>query len=136
MPGLQDIAILGSGRVGSALGKLWTDAGESVVVMASRRAARAEAAARFAGVHRHLRDFPRAAAMGRWVVLAVVDDALPTVVQRLAASRVDWKGKTVLHTSGYHGADALAVLTRRGANVGTLHPLMAIASPVVWVGTK
>src|SRR5437870_13435041 len=101
MQGARDIAILGSGRVGSSLGRLWTDSGESVVIMASRRAARAKVAAAFAGVPRHTPNFPRAAALGRWVVLAVVDDALPTVVSRLAASRVDWKGKVVLHTSGY-----------------------------------
>lgn len=123
------IAILGSGRVGSALGRLWTDAGENVTVVASRRAARARAAAEFIGTRRSTTQYGRAAEEGRWVVLAVVDDALPVVVSRLAASRIDWRGKVVLHTSGYHTADALQVLVRRGAEAGTLHPLMAVASP-------
>lgn len=125
----SSIAVLGAGRVGSSLARLWVDAGEDVAVIASRRAARAKIAADFSSARRATNSYPRAAAMGKWVVLAVVDDALPIVVSRLAASKVDWRGKVVIHTSGYHGADALAVLTRRGASVGTLHPLMAVASP-------
>ncbi len=123
------IAILGAGRVGSALGRLWVDGGETVAIFASRRAARARAAAEFSSVKRSTNDFALAATVGRWVVLAVVDDALPAVVARLSRSRVDWRGKVVLHTSGYHTADALAVLRQKGAQVGTLHPLMAVASP-------
>lgn len=123
------ISILGAGRVGSALARLWTDAGENVTIIASRRAARARAAAAFGGVPRSTGDYARAAAAGDRVVLAVVDDALPLVVERLAASRVVWRGKVVLHTSGYHGAEALGILAAKGAKVGTLHPLMAVASP-------
>lgn len=123
------IAILGAGRVGSSLGRLWVDAGEQVGVVASRRAARAKASAEFIGIRRSTSQYARAAQIGKIVVLAVVDDALPVVVSRLAASRVDWRGKVVLHTSGYHTADALSVLARRGAEAGTLHPLMAVASP-------
>lgn len=123
------IAVLGAGRVGSSLARLWIDAGEHVAVIASRRAERARRAAGFAGADASSANYPRAAARGRWVVLAVVDDALEVVVKRLAASTVDWSGKVVLHTSGYHDATALEVLARRGADVGTLHPLMAVASP-------
>lgn len=125
----ETIAVLGAGRVGSSLARLWVDAGEDVVVIASRRAARARGAAEFSSARRSSSNYARAAAQGSWVVLAVVDDALAVVVQRLAASKTDWRGKVVLHTSGYHGADALSVLARRGAHVGTLHPLMAVASP-------
>lgn len=127
--GGSSIAILGAGRVGSALARLWIDAGEDVQIIASRRAARARAAAAFAGVRRSSGDYARAAAGADRVILAVVDDALPVVVQRLALSHVNWRGKVVLHTSGYHGADALEVLARAGAKTGTLHPLMAVASP-------
>jgi predicted short-subunit dehydrogenase-like oxidoreductase (DUF2520 family) len=123
------IAVLGSGRVGSALGRLWMDAGEEVTVVASRRAARAKSAAEFMGISRSTTHYARAAQHGGWVILAVVDDALPVVVSRLAQSKIDWRGKVVLHTSGYHTADALQVLVRRGAEAGTLHPLMAVASP-------
>ena len=127
--GNSSIAILGAGRVGSALARLWLDAGENVEIIASRRAARARAAAAFAGVPRSTGDYAKAAAGADRIILAVVDDALPLVVQRLALSKVSWRGKVVLHTSGYHGAEALSVLARSGAKTGTLHPLMAVASP-------
>ena len=87
--GSEAIAILGAGRVGSSLARLWVDAGEDVAIIASRRAARAKAAADFSSARSSTGNYPRAASQGSWVVLAVVDDALPIVVSRLAGSRVD-----------------------------------------------
>lgn len=57
------------------------------------------------------------------VWLSVPDRAIATAAADLG-SRVDWKGKTVLHSSGALSGAELKALKKRGAAVASLHPLM------------
>lgn len=63
---------------------------------------------------------------------AVPDDALAPAAGAWAAayarSDVPTPG-VVLHTSGFHGSEALAPLAEAGASAGSWHPLTAIAAP-------
>jgi len=58
------------------------------------------------------------------VWLCVSDDAIGACAREIAPLR-NWKGKLVLHSSGALSSDLLAPLSRRGAHVGTLHPMMS-----------
>lgn len=58
------------------------------------------------------------------VLLAVPDDALVPLARRLSRARSDWRGWYFLHTSGARDASALEPLRRRGAAVGSVHPMM------------
>lgn len=69
------------------------------------------------------------------ILLAVPDDALAPLAAALArraaganAGRSPWQGKIVLHASGLQPASALAPLRRRGAAIGSLHPLMTFGA--------
>ena len=58
------------------------------------------------------------------VVLAVPDDAIEAVAGRMAEARRDWRGWSVVHTSGARDSSALRALADGGAKVGSVHPMM------------
>src|SRR4051794_396693 len=97
------IAIVGSGRVGTALGILWQAAEHSVVAAAGSE--RTE--------HRVRRYLPEtaflpseeAAARGEVVVIGVPDDAIESVCREIAGSLRE--GQAVLHLSGSVSLGAL-----------------------------
>jgi len=120
------IGIAGGGRLGQALGRLLRDRGEPIAAVACRELDRARAAAAFMGedvAALPYAELPRVA--GR-VLIAVSDDAIPSVAALLAASGL--KG-LALHTSGTLGPAALEPLARKGVGCGSLHPLQTVPTP-------
>jgi predicted short-subunit dehydrogenase-like oxidoreductase (DUF2520 family) len=116
------VGIVGPGRAGVGL------------ALALRRAG-----VRIAGIHgRRRRALPRGLRLSvggspPWldavdaVLLAVRDDALSPLVTELAGRR--WRrGQIVLHLSGALPSGVLTPLRRRGAAVGSLHPLMTVGA--------
>jgi predicted short-subunit dehydrogenase-like oxidoreductase (DUF2520 family) len=65
------------------------------------------------------------------VILSVPDEALPEVSLMLAAQGDAPPGCVAFHMSGALGTDPLAPLVGRGYGVGTLHPLQALADPML-----
>ncbi len=60
------------------------------------------------------------------LIIAVPDDALPSVTRTLADSK--HPVTVALHTCGSRGPEALAALEELGASCGALHPLQTIAT--------
>ncbi|HVA64497.1 MAG TPA: Rossmann-like and DUF2520 domain-containing protein [Terriglobales bacterium] len=118
--------VVGSGRVGAALCRWLADAGLTPLAVVGRR--RPLALARRCGIANAWTTedwqarLPGLAPAS--VLLAIPDDALAPLAARLAPARSPWRGWTVLHTSGARDAGVLAPLARRGAAVGSLHPMM------------
>jgi predicted short-subunit dehydrogenase-like oxidoreductase (DUF2520 family) len=66
------------------------------------------------------------------ILLTVQDDSLPAVVRLLAHfNRVAWRDKIVLHASGTLDSKVLAPLSRRGASVGSLHPMQTFGGKII-----
>jgi predicted short-subunit dehydrogenase-like oxidoreductase (DUF2520 family) len=65
------------------------------------------------------------------VLLAVPDAALPQVSINMAAQGPSPPGCAAFHLSGALGTDPLEPLVEAGYSVGTLHPLQALADPVL-----
>ncbi len=118
------IAIVGPGRLGSALALELTRARYRVSAIvsgdsgASRQKARALAR----------RVSARWSAPGKpfdadLVWLCVPDREIARSARQLA-TLVEWKGKIALHSSGALASDELRVLRRRGVEVASVHPLM------------
>ncbi|MGH7446371.1 MAG: Rossmann-like and DUF2520 domain-containing protein [Longimicrobiales bacterium] len=63
------------------------------------------------------------------LILAVPDDALFEVVHDLAMMGPAPQGCAAMHLSGALSSDALTPLHHRGYAIGSLHPLMAVADP-------
>jgi predicted short-subunit dehydrogenase-like oxidoreductase (DUF2520 family) len=124
------MGVVGAGKVGSVLAARLRTAGYPVVGVSGR-----SAASRLR-ISTLLPDVPvlepdEVAAAADVLVLAVPDDSLIAVAEQLAASGSVRPGQYVLHTSGRHGLDALAALTRLGARPVAFHPAMTFTGTAV-----
>jgi predicted short-subunit dehydrogenase-like oxidoreductase (DUF2520 family) len=120
----MEIAIVGSGRVGTALGVLWAAADHAVI--AASGSERTEKR-----VHRFLPTTSflppkEAASRGDVVVIGVPDDAIESTCRGIADAINSTQ--TVLHLSGSVGLDALATARAAGARTLSLHPLQTFPS--------
>jgi predicted short-subunit dehydrogenase-like oxidoreductase (DUF2520 family) len=121
---VKTLAIVGSGRVGRALGRRLRDSGWNILVVASRTEASAKRAVRFIGGGRPAAGIPSTLATAETILIAVPDDAIALVAGELARTAgEELRGKVVLHTSGARGTCALDALRACGAAVGSMHPL-------------
>lgn len=101
------VTILGRGRVGCSLGRALEQAGVDVRIVAAREDARS--------------------ARGRLVVLAVPDEAIGAVADRVATAVGDER-PPVVHLSGACGLEPLSALADAGFAVGVLHPFLPFPS--------
>ncbi len=117
------IAIIGPGNVARALAPWLHAAGYRVQEIIARPAslARARGLARQVGAKAVALEKAKLAAGVVW--LCVPDDVIAACGRELAEHGV-WGGKTVLHSSGALTSDELRPLRRRGAAVGSVHPMM------------
>jgi predicted short-subunit dehydrogenase-like oxidoreductase (DUF2520 family) len=118
-------AIVGTGRVAQALGRLLAEAGCPPAAVGGRTPSHADRAASFigSGVKAvRIRDVPLVADR---IVIAVSDQAIGAAADELALGGIH--GGVVLHTLGAHGPELLRVLAERGVSCGVLHPLQTIA---------
>jgi len=125
-PTEQTIGIAGAGRIAQALGRLLVGRGQPVAAMAGRDASRTQRAAAFAGERVAAVTFEELPRLAQRILIAVPDDALPKVAERLAGGMTTG---VVLHTCGTRGADVLQPLIGRGVACGVLHPLQTVATP-------
>jgi len=120
----MDVAVVGAGRVGTALAVLLGRAGHRVVGASGGRASKAR-------VERHLPGVPfvsarQAAAAAEVVMLGVPDDAVASVCHDLAGGGAVREGRAVLHLSGSVPLVALGPARTAGAAVLALHPLQTV----------
>ena len=119
------VAIVGTGRVARAFGRLLADSGDPPVAVAGRSIDHAAQAASFVGPSVKAVVIRDLAPLADRILIAVSDDAIPTVARELAESGL--RGGVVLHTSGAHGPRLLDALSGQGVSCGVLHPLQTIA---------
>ncbi|WP_254450661.1 Rossmann-like and DUF2520 domain-containing protein [Aeromicrobium stalagmiti] len=124
------MGVVGAGKVGSVLASRFRSAGYPVVGVSGRSAAsRLRISTLLPGVD--VLSPSEIAARSDILVLAVPDDSLIAVAEELASSGAVRPGQYVLHTSGRHGLDALAALTRLGARPIAFHPAMTFTGTAV-----
>jgi len=129
-PARMAVGVVGTGRVGPALGAALQQAGHRVVAasgVSERSRARAEAL--LPGVR--LVTPPQVLAAADLVLLTVPDDVLPGLVSGLASTGAIRPGQLVVHTSGAHGISVLSPAARAGALPLALHPVMTFTGTPV-----
>lgn len=118
------IAMVGPGRLGTALALQLTRAGYRISEIVSRTPASQRRARPLTQSLKARSSHYRAPSLdARLIWLCVPDREIAVVVAAFAQLKV-WKGKTVFHSSGALGSDILNPLRRRGAKVASVHPLM------------
>lgn len=122
-PGRLGVGIIGSGKVGAVLGAALRAAGHAVVgVSAVSEASRDRAENLLPGVP--VLEIPDVVERSELVLLAVPDDALPSLVAGLAAMGAWQQGQLVAHTSGRYGTSVLAPVRAAGGIPLAVHPAM------------
>jgi predicted short-subunit dehydrogenase-like oxidoreductase (DUF2520 family) len=115
----MDVAVIGAGRLGTAVAVLLERAGHRLVGVSGRGETRGRASSRLPGVP--VLEPSAAAAAAELVVIGTPDDAIEPTVAALATALAP--GTWVLHLSGSLGLDALRAARDAGARRLALHPL-------------
>jgi predicted short-subunit dehydrogenase-like oxidoreductase (DUF2520 family) len=117
----MDVAVVGAGRVGTALAVLLSKAGHRVIGVSGGEASRERAEAYLPGVP--FLPAHRAASGAEAVVIGVPDDAIVTVCNELAAGDAFHETQGVCHLSGAAPLLALGPARAAGAHVFSMHPV-------------
>jgi predicted short-subunit dehydrogenase-like oxidoreductase (DUF2520 family) len=124
----KSVAIVGAGRLGTALASALDACGYEVRALVSRGAAGARHAAARAGLKTlalgagELERLPSV----ELLFLTTPDDALKEMTRSLA-SLTEARARVALHTSGALSSERLAPLRARGYQIGSMHPLAAVS---------
>lgn len=125
---MEHVAIIGAGTVGRAIGQNLARKKISVVAIASSHVASARRAAReIGGGVEVFADPVDAARKASVVFLTVPDREIQKLCQSIARAGGFRRGALVVHTSGFFSSRILSAARRRGAHVGSLHPLQSFA---------
>jgi len=127
-----NVAIIGPGRIGQALGHLLVQSRVPVGYIVGRNLAKARRAVRFIGRGEPLRLTHPKLLTASILLLTTSDSTLAQVAKELAQQgrgKHAWRGKVVLHTCGSLPSDILRPLKLRGAAIGSLHPYQTVPSP-------
>ena len=119
----MDIAIVGAGTVGTAVGVTWAGVGHRVVAVAGREETVSRAARWLPGVP--VLPIAEAVSGAELVAIGVPDDVLREIVSTVASAVSS--GVDVLHLSGASGLDVLEPVVEAGARPLAVHPLQTFA---------
>lgn len=118
------IAIVGPGRLGSALAIELRRAGYRLTEVISRNSVASRRKARVLAKRVHAVAAVTNPRLDAGLVWFCVPDREIGKAARHLAHATDWKGKIAFHSSGALVSDELHLLRRRGAVVASVHPLM------------
>lgn len=117
--------IVGCGRVGRVLARLWHEAGTlDIGWVLNRTPASADAAALFIGAG-HAVPSPGTIAPGDWLMLALPDGSIERVIEQISR-QLDGSPMLVFHLSGAESAELLRPL---GGMCASVHPVCPFADP-------
>jgi len=123
------VAIIGPGKVGTAIGVLAQKAGWPVVSVGGRDADRARLAAETIGQATKACSPTEAARSGKLVLITVSDDAIRDVCDELAMAGAFLKEAIVVHCCGAMGSEVLSSARDKcGCRIASMHPLQTFPS--------
>jgi predicted short-subunit dehydrogenase-like oxidoreductase (DUF2520 family) len=117
----MDVAVIGAGRVGTALAVRLLDAGHRIVAISGRADTVDRAARYLPGVPIHA---PSVAARGaEIVIIGTPDDLIEPAASALADEGALGEGQSAIHLSGATSLGTLSAPRAAGAEVLSVHPL-------------
>ncbi len=128
------VAVVGAGRLGTALALALSSSGYDLRAVVARRVAHARRAAALSKTAHTLA--LNSAQLERLppvqlLLITTPDDAVAETAARLAAvSPTSESKRVVLHTSGALSSEVLAPLRERGFRTGSVHPLASVSEPL------
>jgi len=145
------ISIIGSGRLGTTLGRALNQLGYRVQAVVAKRIAHARQASKFIGPGVEAFDASRLDRLppSDLILITTPDDAIGEVAASLAGDKLRGgtvrgttqkpqpsvsSGRVVLHASGALSSAILTPLKEAGFSVGSMHPLVSISDPAAEPG--
>ncbi len=130
MAELEKISFIGCGRVGRTLAAALRNAGYSIGIVACRDMKHAEDAVQFIGAGEPSTDPIDAVSFGTVHFITTNDDAIPEIVKIIDDEGPNsLNGHFFYHTSGSLSSAVLEPLQKKGADIGSIHPLQIFADP-------
>ena len=124
----DDIAIIGLGKTGTAIGYLLRQAGYPVVAVASRSQASLRNRISYTGGTAFTADAAaEAAALATCIFITTPDDTIAAVCRAIVQKGGIKPGDKVVHMSGAGGLDLLESARQAGAKAASIHPLQSFA---------
>ncbi|MBO8129306.1 MAG: DUF2520 domain-containing protein [Peptococcaceae bacterium] len=120
------VAIIGAGRVGSALAVALAQKGYPLAGVASRTRASAEKLAARVGAPSSTSPVEAVKKAGV-IFITTPDRTIARVAVEIARRNGFHAGQVVAHTSGAHSAGILAPVRNAGATIASMHPLQSFA---------
>ncbi len=120
------IAVIGAGKVGTAVGYLLRSSGYRIVAVADRDPAAAEKSLPYTGGVAFTLP-AEAARLANIILLTPPDDEIAGLCTLLSQGGAIEKGDKVVHMSGAGGLDLLESARRAGALVASIHPIQSFA---------
>lgn len=121
------VAIIGAGKVGSALAILLRAAGYGITAVYSRSEASARRLAAKTGAA--VSASPAVAAgLAQMVIIATPDRCIAETAEAVSRDGGWRSGQVALHVCGSQSAESLVAARRQGAFIGSMHPLQAFAT--------
>lgn len=125
------IAIVGTGRLGTALAIQLKRAGYSISELISRDGSVSKIQKQLASRVRVRLVVPAEAHLSAEVIWFCVPDRKISAAARDLLRAVEWKGKVAFHSSGALSSEELLDLRKRGAKVASVHPMMTFVHGTV-----
>lgn len=126
---MKSLNIIGCGKVGKTLGRLWNEAGVFLVQdILNRSLESAQHAALFIGSGRPVASFDDLRPAHLYLI-AAADDAITGCAEALAETTVV-DGAIVFHLSGTLPSSVLCPVASRGASVASVHPVKSFPEPI------
>jgi len=124
---MTDIAIIGAGKLGTALGYSLSKKGYRVKALSCRSLSSVKESHRIIGEGKAFTDNIQTAKEGEVLLLCVPDGKIEKVVQELAQGALRWREKYVFHCSGLLPSEVLKPLKAKGALTASLHPVQSFS---------
>jgi predicted short-subunit dehydrogenase-like oxidoreductase (DUF2520 family) len=125
----RTVAIIGAGRVGSAVGFLLKRAGYTVTTVTARTMASAEKASVFIGAGEPTTDVVKAASKAGIIFITTPDGAIRNVCDKIVSERGLKPGSLVVHMFGAQSYGLLDAAKSSGSYRAVIHPLQSVPSP-------
>jgi predicted short-subunit dehydrogenase-like oxidoreductase (DUF2520 family) len=122
----ESIAIIGLGKVGTALGFLLRSAGHEIIAVSDASPEALRKGVEITG-GKSFHDSSLAASMAETIFITVWDDAIESVCNEICESGAVHPKNRVVHVSGAGGLDLLEAAKKSGAFVASIHPLQSFA---------
>ncbi len=124
----ETVSIVGTGRVGRALGRHLRQLGWRIGAVTGRSLGSARAAVRVIGAGQALGEPSPQVLNSKVILIATPDDVVKHVAKEFSQlGGKEWRGKVVLHTSGALDSSMLKPLADLGAATGSMHPMQTFS---------